>query len=402
MVKFNRKVLANGLTVIHEKRDVDVTTVMMAVRYGSMYESEENKGIAHFMEHLCFKGTEKRTTKEIANTLEKVGGELNAFTHEEITAYHVRLPSRHVELGVDVISDIFFNASFPPEEVEKEANVICEEIKMYRDNPRAHVLEKIKGNLYEAPFGMFIAGTEEIVRGLSREDLKGKHREVYIPENSVLCVVGNNEFDEVVRLAEEYAGLEREGVKLKDDLDIKKRISRDGETRGDIVQSNLALGFHFPMLSERERASALLFSAILGEGMSSKLFSEVREKRGLVYGVKTDLDIGRNYGYLVIWAGTDPAKVDDVIKISLEEFKKMGDISEEELGEAKVQVIGGHLVGSEGSNETAVELIMEEFAGKAEDYYDFTEKINAVTLDDIKKLARIDEVASFDLGPVEQ
>jgi len=400
MVEFNRKKLSNGLTVIHEKRDVDVTTVMLAVRYGSMYESKSEKGIAHFMEHLCFKGTEKRGTKEIAETLEKVGGELNAFTHEEMTAYHVRLPSRHVELGVDVISDIFFNASFPEVEVEKEANVICEEIKMYRDNPRAHVLENIKGNLYEAPYGMFIAGTEEIVRGIKREQLKEKHRSVYIPENSVLCVVGNNEFDEVIRLAEKYAGVERSGMKLEDDLEIKKKINKSGEKRGDIVQSNLALGFHFPMLNERERAAALVFSVIFGEGMSSKLFTEVREKRGLVYGVKSDLDIGRNYGYLMVWAGTDPSKVDEVIKICLEEYKKMGNINEEELEQAKVQVIGGHLVGSEGSNETAIELIMEEFSGKAEDYYDFSSKINAVSLDDIKKLSEITEVASFDLGPL--
>jgi len=399
MVKFNRKVLKNGLTIIHEKRDVPVTTVMMAVRFGAMYEAAEEKGIAHFMEHLCFKGTEKRTTQEIAETLERVGGDLNAFTHEEMTAYHVRLPSVHLEIGVDVISDIFFNASFPEEEVEKEANVICEEIKMYRDNPRAHTLEKMKENLYEAPFGMFTAGTEEIVRGIKREQILSKHRELYIPENSVLCVVGNNEFADVLRFAEKYALIVRKGKVLKDDLKVKKRIFKSDEKRGDVMQSNLAIGFHFPVLDEKARYAALVFSTILGEGMSSKLFSEVREKRGLVYTVKTDLDLGRNYGYMIIYAGTDPTKVDEVVKISLEEFHKMKDISEEELKEAKVQVIGGHLVESEGSNETAINLIMEEFSGNAEDYYLFSENINAVTLNDIKKISEISEYSSFHLGP---
>ena len=202
MVKFSKIKLKNGLTVLHEKRDVSVTTVMLGVKYGSAYESEKEKGIAHFIEHLCFKGTKKRNTKQIAFELEKVGGILNAFTAEEETAYHVKLPSEHLELAMDVIFDIFFNPLFPEEEVKKEANVICEEIKMYHDNPRAHVFEQIKKGLYKYPFGMFGAGTQENVRGMTRQQLFDKHREIYSPGNSVLVVVGNNEFEEVVKFAE--------------------------------------------------------------------------------------------------------------------------------------------------------------------------------------------------------
>jgi predicted Zn-dependent peptidase len=399
MVEFNRKKLSNGLTVIHEKRDVSVTTVMMAVKYGSMFESVSEKGIAHYMEHLCFKGTEKRDTREIAASLERVGGDLNAFTHEEMTAYHVRLPSQHLELGVDVISDIFFNPNFPEAEVDKEGNVICEEIRMYHDNPRAHTLEKIKENLYEAPYGMFIAGTEENVRGMNKEQLLKKHRSIYIPENSVLCVVGNNSFEDVILYAEKYANISRDGIEIKDDLDVKKRIRKGEEERNEVMQSNLAIGFHFPSLGDRQRSVALVFSTILGDGMSSKLFSEVREKRGLVYTVKTDLDIGRNYGYMLIFAGTEDSKVEEVVKICLEEYEKMGEISEEELSEAKIQAIGNHLVESEGSNEAAVNLVLEEFSGRAEDYYDYSKKINAVTLDDIKEMAKKVNYSSFVLGP---
>jgi len=204
-MKFQKTKLKNGLTVLFEKRDVPVTTVMLATRYGAMYESEEEKGIAHFIEHLGFKGTKKRGVKQIAEEVEKVGGILNAFTHEEITAYHVKLPSEHLGVAMDVIFDVFFNASFPEAEVEKEGNVICEEIKMYRDSPRAHVLERIKGNLYRGAAGMFIGGTDESVRGMSREQLFKRHREVYVPSNSVLCVVGNNDFDEIVSLAEKLS-----------------------------------------------------------------------------------------------------------------------------------------------------------------------------------------------------
>jgi len=399
MVEFKRKVLKNGLTVIHEKRDVSVTTVMMAVRYGAMYESKEEKGIAHYIEHLCFKGTDKRNTLEIAQALENVGGELNAFTHEEMTAYHVRLPSKHLELGIDVISDIFFSPNFPEEEIDKEGNVICEEIKMYRDNPRAHVMENIKSNLFEKPFGMFTAGTEKIVQGLKRETLIAKHREMYIPKNSVLCVVGNNSFDDVIKFAEGYAGIEREGTELKDDLNVKTRIYKSSEKRSELSQSNVALGCHFPISDSKDEYIAELFTTILGGGMSSKLFTEVREKLGLAYSVKSDIDLGRNYGYFIIWAGTDPKNVDKVMKISLEEYKKMGSITDEELNAAKVQVIGSNEVESEASNETAINLIMSEFENGAEEYYKFSEKINSVTLDEIKKLAEKSEFSSFSLGP---
>ena len=152
-------------------------------------------------------------------------------------------------------------------------------------------------------------------------------------------------------------------------------------------------------MNDEDRYSAEVFSTILGQGMSSKLFSEVREKRGLVYGVKGELDLGKNYGYMVIWAGTDSEKKKEVIDICLEEFKKMEKISEEELSEAKIQVIGGKNVSSECSNETAVNLVLEEAADKAENYYEYEKKINSVKLEDIKKLARKIEYASFVLSP---
>ena len=396
-MKFNKRVLANGLTVLHEKRDVPVTTVMLATKYGAAYESEEEKGIAHFIEHLCFKGTEKRTFKEIVEGVEKIGGILNAFTSEEITAYHVRLSSEHLEVAMDVIFDVFFNASFPEEEVEKESNVICEEIKMCYDNPQIHALKKIKNNLYETPFGAFIAGSKETVKSMTREQLFEKHREVYVPKNSVLCVVGNNDFEEVVALAESLC-IERDGAGAKLP-EIKLKNLKDVEVRKDLHQANLALGFHFPYMNQKGRYVAEIFSTILGEGLSSKLFSEIREKRGLVYNVKSKLDLGKNYGYMIILAGTERDNVKEVMNLSLKEFSKMGEISEAELKEAKVQVVGNRHVESEDSSETAVNLILEEVSADAEDYYDYEKNIQAVTLEDIRELAKISEFASFSLGP---
>ena len=397
MVEFNKKILDNGLTILHEKRDVPVTTVMLGVKYGAIYEDEKEKGIAHFIEHLCFKGTEKRTAKEIAFELEKVGGILNAFTSEELTAYHVKLPSKHLELAMDVIFDIFFNPIFPEEEVKKEANVICEEIKMYHDDPQMHALEKIKENLYEKPFGMFIAGTEENVMAMTREQLLKKHREVYVPANSILAVVGNNDFDEVVKFAEKFV-VDRIGKKLEIP-EIRKKILKTEERRDNLQQANVVMGFHFPSSCDKERYAAEVFSAILGHGMSSKLFTEVREKRGLVYDIKAEIDSGKNYGYMLIYAGTKKTKIREVIGICFNEFKNMKNLTPKELKDAKEKVIGNYEVRNENSDNTALHLIFEELFGGAENYYKYAENINKVSLEDIKNLAEKTDYSSFILSP---
>jgi predicted Zn-dependent peptidase len=398
-MEFKKTKLKNGLVILHEKRDLPVTTVMLGVRYGSGYEDEKEKGIAHFIEHLCFKGTEKRKAREIAFELEKIGGVLNAFTSEEETAYHVKLPSNHLEIAMDVIFDIFFNPIFPEKDVKKEAKVICEEIKMYHDSPIRYVFEKIKSCLYKEPFGMFTAGSEEVIKKMTREQLLEKHKKIYSPENSILCVVGNNEFDEVVRLAEKFciekqAKIEKPKIPKIELKDLKQNEKRDG-----LQQANLCIGFHFPKASEKEKYAGEVFETILGGGMSSKLFTEIREKRGLVYAIKTDLDIGKNYGYLIIYAGTDKEKTQKVIDICLKEFENMKNLTEKQLKDGKQQVIGKYDVNSEDSNTRAVNLFLEEISGNGEDYYKFKENIEKISLEDIKKLAEKTEYSSFVLSP---
>ena len=395
-MKFNKKKLKSGLTVLHEKRDVPVTTVMLATKFGSAYETKEEKGIAHFIEHLCFKGTKKRTTRQIAFELEKVGGNLNAFTSEEATAYHVKLPSEHLELATDVIFDIFFNPIFPEQEIKKEASVICEEIKMYNDDPMRHAINKIKECLYKEPFGMFSAGIPENIKKMTREQLIEIHEQIYCPENAILCVVGNNDFSEVVKFAEKFC-VDRKFSEKKMPK-IESMIKKEEEKRPNLQQANLVLGFHFPSAKEKQRYVSEVFSVILGQGMSSKLFTEVREKRGLVYGVKTFLEEGEDYGYLIIWAGTDNKNSKKVIDICLKEFGKMKSLTEQELEDGKKQVIGNYHVGTESSENTALGLIFEEVFGKAEDYYNFEKNIKKVGLKDIQKLASKTEYSSFVLG----
>ncbi|MEI7718942.1 MAG: pitrilysin family protein [archaeon] len=385
-MKFTKKVLDNGLTILHEKRDVPVTTVAIASKFGAAYETESEKGISHVIEHLCFKGTKKRSMKEISSEIEKIGGILNAFTHEEVTLYHAKLPSKHMNVALDVLFDVYFNPSFPEEEMNKEIKVICEEIKMRKDNPRVYVCDRLKQNLYEKPFGLNVSGDEKTILALTRKDILAKHGEKYCPANSILCVVGNNSLEDVMKFVNKFSFSKNSPAARGKE---PKKINLNSEDKREgIEQANLAMGFHFPTGQSKERYAAQLFNAIFGDGMSSKLFLEVREKLGLVYAIKSDFDIGKDYGYLLVYAGTDKSKVKQVISIVSDEFKKMEKTTEEELGEAKRQMIGNQLVMVEGSEESAVNLIMEEILDKAEKYYQFEKKINEVTLEEIKSLAR--------------
>jgi len=301
-------------------------------------------------------------------------------------------------LAMDVIFDIYFNPVFPEEEIKKEANVICEEIRMKgKDNLMVRSLIKIKQHLYGPPFGLSGFGLEKNIKSMNRKQLLKKHDEFYVPENSVLCVVGDNSFEDVVRFAEKFC-VERKFSK-KEIPKIDFQFLKDQEKRKDIHQANVMLGFHFPKGSEKDVYAGHVFSTVLGQGMSSKLFTEVREKRGLAYAAKTFYEAEVDYGYLIIWVGTDEGKVDEVIKVCLEEFGKMKNLTEEELAEAKEQVVGNHAVGAEGSEDVALNLIFSEVSGKAEDYYDFEKNINKVCLKDIKKLAGKSEYASFVLRP---
>jgi predicted Zn-dependent peptidase len=397
MVKFTKKILSNGLTILHEKRDVPVTTVAIASRFGAEYEKEAEKGISHVIEHLCFKGTKRRSSKEISSEIEKIGGILNAFTHEEVTLYHAKLPSKHLDVALDVLFDIYFNSNFPEEEIKKEIKVICEEIKMRKDNPRVYVCDKLKQSLYEKPFGLNISGDEKTILSLTREEIIKKHKAKYCPANSVLCVVGNNSLSDVMKFVNKFDFPTNSSLEKSQ---MPKKISLTSEEkRPGLEQANLAMGFHFPIGSSKERYAAQLFNSIFGDGMSSKLFLEVREKLGLVYAIKSDFDVGRDYGYLLIYAGTDKSKVKQVIDIVSKEFKKMENISKEELEEAKRQIVGNYLIESEGSEETVVNLVMEEILDKAEKYYQFEKNIQSVSLDQLQALAKNTKFSYSVLSP---
>lgn len=396
-MNFKKKILKNGMTIILEKRDLPVVSVAFAVKSGGVNEGEKERGISHFIEHLLYKGTPKRNSIKIAEEIEKNGGELNGFTSEIITAYWCKMPSKHLDVALDVLSDMVKNPLFNEKEIEKERLVIFEELKMYKDNPRAHVLEEIHKSLFDKPFGIPLIGTYETMNSIDREKIIKKFEEVYSPNNMILCVVGDADFKKLVEFAEKNFGNKKGKVP---EFKIVNTNHSKIEKRKGIDQANLVFAYHVPLLKDKKSYAAMVLATLMAGGMSSKLFNEIREKRNLAYAVKGDSEIYNNFAYNFIYIGTTKENVEKVKNIILEEFDKVAEnLTEQELNQTKEQMIGNHQISMEDSQNQMVNLLMEEVNGNAESFYDFEKNISNVSLKDVKELAKIKNYSFFALIP---
>jgi len=384
-VEFYRKKLDNGLTVIFEKRKGPVVSMAASVKFGAQHESEKIKGISHFIEHLVFKGTKKRNVKQIAQDIESKGGIINAFTSEELTSYWNKLPAKHFELGADIARDLILNPLFEKKALERERKVILEEIKMYHDNPSSHVIEKIKELLYKKPFNISITGTLKSVAGLSRKKVVELFNSIYSTNNMVFSVVGNTSLSSVLNEAKKFPKINKKIRKIPIIFNNGELI----EKRKGIDQAHLVFGFHTPKLGDKSRYAAEIFDSILGGGMSSRLFQEVREKRGLCYAIKSHLEQSKDYAYEIIYAGTVKEKVLPIKKIILKQIKNLNNLKKADFNEAKERLIGLRQISKEKCDSTMIELLEEEIGGDAKNYYDYEEKINKVKLEEVRILSKL-------------
>ena len=386
--KFKRKVLDNGMTILFEKRNLPVVSVAIGVRAGGVHETPKEKGISHFIEHMLYKGTPKRNAKQIAEEIEKNGGELNGFTSEEITAYWCKIPSKKLEIALDVLSDMVKNPLFDGKELEKERLVIFEEIKLYHDNPRMHVFDEVQKLLYNGTMKINLAGTFETMSSIDRKKITEKFQEIYKPKNMILCVVGNADFKELIEFAEKNFKKEEDKTKIKPQKFGLENSSKE-EVREGIDQANLVFAYHIPFANDEKSYAAIVLSALTAEGMSSRLFSEIREKRNLAYAVKGASNINRNFSYNSVYVGTMKENVEKVKKLILEEFEKVAQfLEQEELDKIKEQLIGNYQISLEDSQIQLVNLLLEEIHGNAKRFYKFEEKIKQVKLEDVKELAK--------------
>lgn len=382
---FKKKKLKNGMTILFEKRDLPIVSVAFAVSSGGINESLEEKGISHFIEHMLYKGTPTRNAKQIAEQIEKNGGELNGFTSEEITAYWCKIPSEKLDIALNVLGDMVKNPKFDKIELEKERKVIFEEIKMRKDNPQIYVLDRINKLLYSGTLGEDLIGTESTMNSLNRVKLIKKFSEVYTPKNIILGVVGNADFNKVIQFAEKnfpanFGLIPEREIGLKNEIKI--------EERSGIDQSNLIFAYHVPLANDKKSYVARVLSAISAEGMSSRLFSEIREKRNLAYSIKGGSDINKRFAHNFIYVGTMKQNVEEVKILILNEFVKISkNLGEKELKDAKQQLIGNYKISMEDSQNQLVNLLLSEIQGDASNFYEFEKNINSVNLNDVKELA---------------
>ncbi|MEM3112889.1 MAG: pitrilysin family protein [Candidatus Pacearchaeota archaeon] len=391
-----RKVLNNGMTLVYKERKNKVVSVAFAVRFGGMNEKKEHKGIAHFIEHMLYKGTPTRNSQEISIEIERNGGILNGFTAEQVTAYWCKMPYRHLDVALDVLSDMVKNPLFDPKEVAKERQVIFEEMKMYQDNPKMHVFDKIKSLMYKGDFAIPIIGTKESMNSNTKERLQEFFDRIYVPENMVLCVVGDADFYKLCSYVEE--NFKKSGKKASYPK-IRLNNGELIEKRKGIDQANLVFAYHVP-LDKKSNYIAEVLSVLMAGGMSSRLFSEIREKRNMAYAVKGSHESEGNYAFNQIYIGTTPDNVSKVKKLILKEFDKVSkSLEEKELNSVKEQIIGNYFISQEDSHNVMIDLLVSEIKGDAKESEKYIENIRAVKLEDVKRMAKIKNYSFFALVP---
>jgi len=404
---YRKTVLPNGVRIITEEIEhVRSAAIGLWVGAGSRDEREGYEGISHFMEHMFFKGTEHRTAQALAESLEAVGGQLNAFTTKEYTCYYAKVLDEDLDLAIDVLSDMFFHSLFDEKEIEKEKNVVIEEIKMYEDSPDELIHDIFSEHVWnEHPLGKPILGTEESIRGLSRDKIKQFLSEHYAPDNVVIAVAGKIKHEDVVaKLSDQFGTFQRGGRRVLEGTPTGQTVEH--YQKKDTEQMHILLGVPGLGQDDDDIYAMHIFNNILGGGLSSRLFQEIREQRGLAYSVYSYHSTYVDTGLFAIYAGTSPKNTKEVIECILQELKEIRQqgITAGELARTKAQIKGGLYLGLEAVSSQMSRL------GKTELTYnrvlspeEVIGKLEKVTLEDVSRLIgrlwQREKISIMTLGP---
>jgi predicted Zn-dependent peptidase len=339
-----REVLDNGLRLVTESMPhVRSVSIGVWLTRGSRHESDERSGIAHFVEHMLFKGTSARSAEDIAQAIDSIGGQLDAFTAKEYASYYIKVLDEHLPLAVDLLSDIVMNPAFPDEEITREKNVILEEIKMVEDTPDDLVHELFTQHFWEGhPLGRPILGSKETVESFTRETLDDYFRGVYTAPNLIVSAAGNLQHEEVRdRIAAAFATVARASATSQD---VAPRVIPQVIVRKkELEQSHVCLGTHSYPQNHDDRYVSYIMNTVLGGSMSSRLFQNVRERRGLAYAVFSGLSAYRDAGNITIYAGCSNKAVSELVDVCVEELRTMKTAP---VGDAELRRAKDHLKGS--------------------------------------------------------
>jgi predicted Zn-dependent peptidase len=386
--------LSNKIRIVTQQlKDRDSASIGIWFSAGGRYEHTKNKGVAHFLEHMVFKGSRKYSCDQIKQSVEGVGGNLNAFTGVEETCYYAKVPAQHLSRSFDVLSDITFFPNLAAKDVEKERTVILEEIKMYLDLPQYYVGELLEELMWpNHPLGQSLAGTPHTVGAMRKADIQSFHKQFYAPQNVVVAACGKVDHNELVELVRLKMG------DLKPSHKIEHLAARHDQKEPsaklhykDTEQMHLALGFLGYETNHPDYYALALLSIMLGGNMSSRLFNEVREKRGLAYSVSSGMKALDDTGMFMVRAGVDNSKIVPALDLILKVLKKTAKdgVTQDEFRRAKDYYRGQFLLGLEDTLDHMLWLGGVVISNdEVKTLKEAVERINAVTREDIKRVAR--------------
>jgi predicted Zn-dependent peptidase len=389
---YRKDTLSNGIRVVSETLPKSRSiSIGVWVKVGSRHEAQEIGGISHFIEHLFFKGTEKRTAKDIAIEMDSLGGEMNAFTTQESTTYYAKVVDEHLPVAIDILSDILLGSKFDPVEMEKERKVILEEIKSVEDTPDDYIHELFTKTVWpDNSLGRPILGTKETIKALTHKDIISYIDHYYSPKEIVISVAGNFEHARLVELLNASFGkLSRSGDPKKESsptfthaVEVKKK---------QLEQVQVCMGCKGLNYTHEDRYVISALNTVLGNSMSSRLFQEVREQNALAYSIYSYVTSYRDTGLLTVYAGTDPSNALEVVRLVLKEFKKIKEegITSAEEKRVKNQIKGSLVLSLESSNSHMSRLARQEiYFGKYLSMDDIIKGVEKVTAEQVRDLAQ--------------
>ncbi len=388
---FTKRHLDNGIPVVMEQlKNFRSVILGIWVKVGSRNETRDKNGISHFLEHMFFKGTKKRTATDISIDIDSLGGDLNAFTSRENTAFYVKVLDEYIDKGIELLSDIFLHSTFPQEEIEKEKGVIKEEIKLVEDTPDDYIHDLFSRTVWgDAGLGQPVLGRRETIKTFTHEDLISHVRKYYGTSDTVVACAGNFEPDHVMNLLSHHLGGLRRGSEpeLFSPPSFKSEIAVYPK---DLSEVHICFGVEgLPYASEDRYAIAIL-NSIVGSSVSSRLFQEIRENKGYAYSIYSFVSSYLDTGFWAVYAGTGRKKALTVTELIIKEMKGLYEtISDVELKRAKDQLKGNLVLGLESTSSRMQSIARQEiYYGRYFSQKEIMKEVEAVTLDQARSLAR--------------
>lgn len=396
MIKPKIQKFTNGLRLLTIPMPESLSvTVAVFVRAGSAYETQKNSGLSHFLEHMCFKGTEKYPHPiDISIELEKIGASHNAFTSRDLTGYYAKTAPRYFERACDVVSDLYLHPHIDEQEMEKEKGVIIEEIHMYDDDPRSKVSEVLESGLYgNQPAGWSVAGTPKHITQTTRNMFVQYRNARYAPQNTIVVVAGAFDARQVYRAVQHaFGSMNAHGsASGAPQLKTKEKGKQISIIERKLDQTHFAMGFYGEPLSSQKRFQISMLTKILGGSMSSRLFQRVREDLGAAYYVGSSNNMYATHGFIDIYAGTNHGKTEEAIKAILEEVVRITEkgVTKEELQRAQDYSIGTFLLSLESSSDLGFYYGQQETTtGKIESPQEIIKRLKQVTVDQVQSVAK--------------